>query len=224
MVAGSWMEKDHYPIWDRVIRELGSVKTRGGIDMRILELGRYPGTLLFYALGVGALKSNRFDYLKHLFDIIVYDFNSQFNNLNHHRRAARILPPYEFYQSIVSDLKCHEDFNNKRFPLHHKVFDALKSNCDAINLNEEQLRQIFHKFEVLIALDSLSDDQPRMIPELFCLEMDFSRTTLFSEIKISITTHGDESPYVTSGIFGSSVKDCMQRVDVLEEKAEELYH
>jgi len=224
MVAGSWMEKDHYPIWDRIIRELGSVKTRGGIDMRILELGRYPGTLLFYALGVVALKSNRFDYLKHLFDIIVYDFNSQFNNLNHHRRAARILPPYEFYQSIVSDLKCHEDFNNKRFPLHHKVFDALKSNCDVINLNEEQLRQIFHKFEVLIALNSLSDDQPRMIPELFCLEMDFSRTTLFSEIKISITTHGDESPYVTSGIFGSSVKDCMQRVDVLEEKAEELYH
>jgi len=201
--------------------------------------------------GVGALKSNRLDYLKHLFGIIIYNYKAEFTGFsNHHSRAARILPPYESYQRINSDLEYHEDFNNKRFPLHHKVFDALKSNCDVINLNEEQLRLIFHNFEVLIALNCLSDDQSRMIHGPFCLEMDFSRTTLFSEIKISITTHGDESPYVTlaiqlpftlsgsvpitthgdespyvtSGIFGSSVKDCMERVDVLEEKAEELYN
>jgi len=156
MVAGSWIEKDHYPIWDRIIRELGSVKIRNGDYAYEKKLYRFPATLLFYALGVGSLKSNQLDYLKHLFDIIVYNFDSQFNNLNHHLRAARILPPYESYQSIVSDLKYHKDFKNIPLPLHHKVFDALKSNCDVINLNEEQFRQIFHKFEVLTLLIHLN--------------------------------------------------------------------
>jgi len=223
MVASSWMEKDHYSIWDRVIRELGSVKLRSGDNSDDRKLYRFPATLLFYALGVGALKSNRLDYLKHLFDIIVYNFDSQFYNFNHHRRGARILPPYESYQSMISDLKYHEDYKNTPLPLHHKVFDALKSNCDTINMNEEQFTQIFHKFEVLIALNSLSDHESSMISGLYCLERDFIRTTLFSEIKISITTHGDESPYVTSNIFGSNVKDCMKRLDLLEQEAKELH-
>jgi len=73
MVAGSWMEKDHYSIWDRAIRELGSVKIRNGDYAYEKKLYRFPATLLFYALGVGSLKSNQLDYLKHLFDIIVQE-------------------------------------------------------------------------------------------------------------------------------------------------------
>jgi len=167
------------------------------------------------------LKSDRLDYLKHLFDIVIYNFDSQFNNLNHHLRAARILPPDESNQPIISELKSHEDCKNTHLPLHHKVFEALNSNCDAINLNEEQLRQIFYRFEILIALNSLSDGESSMIYGLFSLERDFIRTTLFSEIKASISIHGDESPYVTSGIFGSIVKDCLQRLDLLDQKAKE---
>lgn len=58
MVSGSWMKRNHSSIWDDFVQELGSVKTWNGAKIHILELHRFPATLLFYSLGVGALKSN----------------------------------------------------------------------------------------------------------------------------------------------------------------------
>lgn len=213
MVSGSWMEENCYSMWSRVIKELGSVRSKSGIYPHHLELQRFPATLIFYALGMGALKFDRIDYLKHLFGISIYDFRAESTGSHfHHLSAAEILPPYNSFTEVISQIKLHDDFKDKRLPMNHIIFDTLKSNCEVLNISEGQFSHIFNRFEVLIALNSLSNDGSTMIPGLFYVETDYDRATLLSEIHYSIHMCRDKSPYVTSGIF-DSIGDGIQRLD-----------
>ena len=63
VVGGAWAEKEHYPIWLRALERLCRIRTvHGGRHYRVwLGLRRYPATLLLYALGLGAVETNRLE-------------------------------------------------------------------------------------------------------------------------------------------------------------------
>ena len=68
MVGGFWAEEEHYPVWRRALERLGSTRVNHG-EFRWVDLQRYPATLLLYALGLGAIKGERLQFLGHLFAI-----------------------------------------------------------------------------------------------------------------------------------------------------------
>ena len=65
-VAGFWAEEDHYSVWQRSLARLATASRSGGYILW-LELKRYPGTLLLYALGLGAIEGDRLKFLARLF-------------------------------------------------------------------------------------------------------------------------------------------------------------
>ena len=52
MVGGFWAEEEHYPVWQRALRRLGSKTPILGKSFSLWrDLQQYPATLLLYALG-----------------------------------------------------------------------------------------------------------------------------------------------------------------------------
>ena len=64
-IGGYWAEKEHLLIWRQALGRL-SASGRAGW-MLWLRMQRYPATLLFYALGLGAIAAERFGFLTDLF-------------------------------------------------------------------------------------------------------------------------------------------------------------
>lgn len=69
-IGGFWAEDEHCHIWERALERL-SVSTSGGGYTLWLELQRYPGTLLLYGLGLGAIEADRLKFLGRLFSVSI---------------------------------------------------------------------------------------------------------------------------------------------------------
>ena len=118
LIGGEWAKKRHYPMWEETLQRL-DLKT--SIDGYILWCGlqRYPATLLLYALGLGATKANKFQFLSHILTVPLY------KNYLGERYASQVLPPSRLFyltgkdqeevvaESILQDMDRHRTLNER---------------------------------------------------------------------------------------------------------------
>ena len=76
VTGGRWAEDDHFAMWERAIQQLTVMPVRRGYDI-LWELRAYPGKLLLYSLGLGAVDSGRLEFLNRLFKTKVRIENSE---------------------------------------------------------------------------------------------------------------------------------------------------
>ena len=88
-VGGVWAEEEHYPVWERAVQRLGSIKLSVGVAVW-LALRRYPAALVLYALGLGAVAADRLRFLGRVFTVSVHDANKG------QLPAVSVLPPVLF--------------------------------------------------------------------------------------------------------------------------------
>ena len=74
-VGGFWAEEGHCMVWERALQRLGSTTLSGGYPVWP-GLRRYPATLLFYALGLGALAADRLRFVGRVFAASLHDEDS----------------------------------------------------------------------------------------------------------------------------------------------------
>ena len=215
-VGGFWVEKDHYGVWQRALQRLASNTSDGGYTLW-LELRRYPATLLLYALGLGAVESDRLRLVEHLLGTMIR---------NRHERdllAAEILPPFCLFKRGGQVMQILEGKERHYAPMNDWIHDALWPHIQRIIFNKEQYTFIFDKFEILIALGYLyrcdqsgeSDWGPFAPPGAFGYRYE-NRSRIVEEIEKSLTENREESLFVKSNIFGRTTEECTQIMKRLE--------
>ena len=214
LVGGFWINDAHFLTWERALARLSP--TRGTGDDTWASLPAYPGILLFYSLGVGAVEGNHLDFLARLFTTTLPRLHEK------PTRAVELLNARDFFskRGAPRDVaQMLEGMARRRAPLSDWICDILRENARELTPDENRYQFAFDKFEVLVALSA--GYHYRQLPDQFYAPTGSfihtgNFTRILSEIQESLEAKQDASPFVVAGLFGSTVGDCQQRVTDLD--------
>ena len=210
MVGGFWAEEEHYPVWQRALERLGSTLATSGV-INLIDLQRYPATLLLYALGLGAIEAGRLQFLEHLFSVKL-PYNWRFHGLEPRQMpAAQLLPPSRMFYSGGPVMNILEDMDERRVPLNDWMYKVLRPYAQRIIRDNNRYTLTFVELEMLMALSSLAYDDGSMTLGTFCYRRD-NRIRIIDKIEDSISTLGNSSPFVICRIFGETEKQCKDKL------------
>lgn len=212
-VGGYWAKEGHYSVWQRALQRLSDVSAQNGYSVRSvwLELKRYPGTLLLYALGLGATEAEQFPFLGRVLETII--------NTGHgkDKSAVQILPPFRLFSLNDYGIKNLEGMERSSTPLNDWLHNQLKQHVRHLIPNDEKYTLIFDKLEILIALSYVFQRQQGVPVGVGAFVVrDENRERTLQEIKNSLSEYKETSKFVKSGIFGKTVEDCSRSVDIVE--------
>ena len=218
-VGGFWAENEHFNVWQRAMQRLCSRQSRSGYEY-LIGLQRYPATLLLYALGLSALEADRLQFLGRIFETTIHREHEE------DIPAVCMLPPSCYFSEGGRVMQILEGMDERYAPLNDWIHDTLWPYADRILPNKSRYSLVFDKFEILLALGCShnEDRQPEWYwapPGSFGYRRD-NRVQVFNEIEESLTTKQDQSPYVTSEIFGATAEECKQGLTKLKEFVHEL--
>lgn len=223
IIGGSWVEEKHDFMWKKTLENLAPAQVSDGDLYVWLDLKRYPATLLFYALGVGAVEGGHLHFLNYLFNITLYNFRGSTATEPKSVKAVKILPPYSRFDHLGSEIYKLEIAETSRLPLNDWIRRDLRTHANRIFPDEYQYFLAFEKFEILIALHSLTGQESIMTPGLFCISRRHDSDRFIHEIKESLLRRGNLSSFVNCRIFGETVEQCLDRLDTLESQAEKFF-
>lgn len=213
-IAGAWAEPEHAHIWRGALDRLGSRDSMSGTKL-FLELERIPATLLLYALGLGAVHQNRLKFLSEILSLPLPPPHASGQLLD--QRVATRLAPYMTWLG-----QPFRGYERKHLPLNDWMHDRLQQHAQYLMRDTDLYTRAFDKLEILIALNfahsppfSLGREKRFVLRGAFGYRQD-NRERIISEIEQSIARDGDLSPYVSSGIFGSSPDECTSVLDAFK--------
>ena len=170
-----------------------------------LSFKRYPALLLLFGLGLGSIEGGRLDFLGHLLSVRIQEENRQLVPAIV-SLSARCLPgDAEWVAKSLPGL------GQARFPISEWIYGVIRERSKDLIPNEAQFTSAFTRLEVLLALGFMyhgADKYGNWAPmgRYFYLAED--RNRVLEEMRESIATMGDESPFVTARIFGETAGDC----------------
>ena len=211
MVGGRWAEKEHCEIWHRALQRLSMVPHLNG-KVAWLDMQLYPGMLLLYALGLGAVETDRLDFLGHIFSTTVHRENSK------RLTVVQAFAPYQRFDGGGA-MKMLEGMENHHLPLNEWMFNTLQQSAKRMIPDEDRYLYNFVKLEILMSLNSVyrpSPAWPGATRGVLLYRYEISWDVL-QEIIDSISIHGDESPFVRADVFGQISGVCMQHIDHLKQ-------
>ncbi len=223
MVGGFWIEENHYSMWEKTLENLAPGQVTRGFRYDWYELQHYPATLLFYALGIGAVEGSQLHFLKRLFDVMFPNFYGLTGTEPRNVKAVEILPPYSRFNRLGREIKALEGAEAGRLPLNHWIRRDLQPHAHRILSDENQYALAFEKLEILLALNSLTGQESKITPGLFCLNQLQDPNDFIQEVKDSLDMCGNQSPFVTCKIFGETPDDCQRRLGLLEAQANDFF-
>ena len=213
-VGGFWASDDHVLLWERALVRLGATSPIAGQVYQIWEgWRRYPATLLLYGLGIGAVEKNRLGFLGRLLKAAISDERSE-----EERVAVQVLPASVLSDGDVRVMRLLEGMENRRVPMSDWLHDALRQPAARIVPDDSRYTFVFDKLEILLALGyvHVEPEQGWAPVGAFC-HRHKNRKRIEQEIEASLSRTGNESPFVTCGIFGDTEEICRQRLATLRD-------
>lgn len=212
-VAGRWSKTEQLEPWRRALARFARKSQRGGVRLW-LDLQRYPATLLFYGLGIGAVFAERWDSLGLLFTTL---FKEQYEK---ERRIVDVAPVLALFEANSDAMKLLPGREREYLPLNNRLHDHLLSSLGNAFPSSDAFTLAFDWFEVLAALcygmpAATKGDRYWAPPGAFAYRHE-NQDAIFASIKESLSRLGDSSPFVTSAIAGSSAKAGLENLVALE--------
>ena len=211
-IGGFWVEEEHYSVWQRVFPRLSTASGAGTVFW--LQLKRYPGTLLLYALGLGAAANNRLEFLGRLFATTIVREHQE------DTPAVLILPAFCLLDGQAMQIL--EGMERRRVPLNDWLHDVLRQHARRVIPNDDEYTLVFDKLEILMALGYAYRGFSGWVPQGAFVYRNENRNRILQEIEKSLSELTNESPFVRSGIFGETVEDCRQNLAVFKEFLEKI--
>ena len=216
VIGGAWAEKDHFGVWQRTLERLATARYTSGKTIW-LGLQQYPATLTLYALGLGALSSNKLEFLSRMFSTTVPQPDHKSGVL------VQLLPPFVMFGpfDVQRGMQLLEGMERRPTPLNDWVHETLHQYISKTTHNREQYDLMFDKLEVLMAL-SFAYHERRLqrrywVPLGSFVYRTQNRMQILEEIAGSISTLQRESSFVRSGIFGETPGECMVAIEKFKE-------
>lgn len=214
-VGGYWAEEEHYDLWQRALRRIGSIGSTGMSYGIWHGLTLYPATLLLYTLGLGAVERGRLRFLTHLLKTILREEHRD------EKLAVQKLPPFCLFRDS-RDVMLLEGMEHQYAPLNDWVLQALWQHVNRVIPDRKHYEVIFDQLETLIALGYLHHtDEPWAPPGAFCYRHG-NRDRFMRQVEESLSREQAESPYVACRIFGETVGECEWNMEKLKKFIPEL--
>ena len=211
MVGGRWAEKEHCEFWHRALQRFSMVPRHSG-KVAWLDMQLYPGMLLLYALGLGAVEADRLAFLGNLFSVVVH------RESNERLTVVQAFAPYQRFDG-GGEMKKLEGMENHHLPLNEWMFNILQQSAKGMTPEKRRYLYNFVKLEILMTLNSVyrpSPAWPGRTRGVFLYNYEISWDVL-QEIADSISNRREESPFVRADIFGQTSGVCMQHIDGLKQ-------
>jgi hypothetical protein len=214
-VAGRWSHGAEVAPWEQAIQRLLSEEPHGGTVVWI-ELRRYPAALLLYSLGLGAVFANRPDVLAQLCSPTV---------LREHRAERRVVELasiWGMFQRGADCMKVLKGREKEYSPLNNRLHDLLLGLVGRQFPSSAAYSACFDRLEILIALAygryrlKAEGHGYWAPPGRFGWRND-SRAQIVEELRASITSKGNSSPYVSSGLIGQTSDEALANLKNFEE-------
>jgi hypothetical protein len=204
-VGGYWAEPGHYPLWQRALARIVRADRRGDYQ-RLVELQVYPGVLLLYAAGLGAVAGDRLGLLGALFGTTI-DRESGSDVV-----AVQLLPPFALFDDGGGAAKFLEGKGDRKAPLNDWLHEGFLQRLAKIVSNKNEYTYAFDRLEMLIALGfahhAKQTGETYWAPTGAFGYRGPNRERFLKEIADSLSSLGDKSKYVTASIFGTSATQC----------------
>lgn len=211
-IGGYWVEDWHYSTWQTALTRLATRRGEAGFDLWV-ESQRYPATLLLYALGLGAVEAGERGllFMGKLFGITVH------REYREDKTAVELLPPFCLFERGSEPAKLLEGMERRYAPLNDWLHALLQPRYRSFIPSESRFTYTFDKLEVLMALSyayyvQRDKDWYWVPPGCFGYRRN-NLDRILKELRSSLESFRDESPYVRSGIFGRSAEECSAGVD-----------
>lgn len=218
--GGQWVEEIHYDNWRRTLERMATQPLMSGKAIW-LGLQRYPAMLVLYALGLGALSSNKLHFLGRMLSIEIPHPHYET------KTVAQLLPPHCMFEGVRNAhqvMRLLEGMENRPTPLNEWIQAALQQYMSNAVFNSEQYDLAFDKLEILMALSYAFHDDKKAetwyrywTPLGSYVYRSRTRERVIREIEESIVTRQHESPFVRSGIFGETADECAASIQQFKE-------
>ena len=214
-IGGSSAEDCHYYGWKRAMERLSSMFASPGSATQ-LAIRTYPGRLLLYALGLGAVESDKLQFLNRIFKTTV---NFYLHSAGGYQRKDVLTTLFNV--NITTRFQWDyllEGMEKKYVPLSDWLHDALRQPLKQLIPDDENYSFIFDKLEILIALGFgyRNKHQEYWVPLGAFFRREKNEKRILAEIKESISQSHDISPFVQCGIFGETLEECLQSLEHFE--------
>ena len=208
-VGGYWAEEEHALLWQRAISRLGSTRSGSGYGVWV-NLQRYPGSLLLYALGIGAVEADHLEFLARLLEARIHEEHRE------DKVAVQALPPDCLFDGDRRVMQMLEGMENRYAPMNDWMHAALRHHARRLITEPGRYIFVFDKLEILMALNYLHA-RTHASPDIWLPIGAFgyrreTRARVIQEIEASLSSRRSDSPFVTCGIFGETEEECRQRL------------
>lgn len=213
-VGGRWAEDQHCTVWQRALERLTVSTTseaNGTVYIMWAGLQRYPAALLLYSLGIASLEAGGL-HLQFLGKIFSTPIHKEYQDPV---AIVTMLPPCRMFEDsrVAQQL---EGMERRHAPMNDWIFNHLRPLFKQAIPSDKRYTLLFDKLEMLMAIScayhSNRSGSPYWAPPGAFGYRHSSRDAVIKEIDDSIAQQGDRSPYVLSGIFGTTLADCSQAI------------
>ena len=211
VVGGAWAKEEHFPVWRRALERLSRASHPiGRWKVVWRDLQRYPATLLLYALGLGAVETNQFEFLNSLLTVQVERQGQD------DLAVVGILPPALLFEAGEPEIERPEGTEPRVTVLSQWVHNMLREQARSVFFDDVHFTRAFDKFEILVALraQSLNLDWPVAVGSFFWRGV--TRDRFLVEIRKSVKTESSESLILASGLLGENREKAYVNIAALE--------
>ena len=213
-VGGLWATAANCIGWERAAERLATMPRQlGQASLVWSHLRAYPGVMFLYALGLGAIEADNLSILTRIFRKPVTDLSRG------EPESSSVLRVLIKHRDEADDLVKNqiEGLENNRAPMSSRLQYALREPLNPTMSDETKYVMTFDTFEIMAALAfaQISRADPYYggwFPLGLYLWRSDNRRRIISRIEESINVNLDASPFVTSGLFGDTAKECLQMI------------
>ena len=211
-VGGAWAEEGQESVWCDALERLSAQPARGG-NVVWLDLQRYPATVVFYALCLGAVARDHFQFVERVFSAPVEEPHKPSST------AIRALPPACLLRH--SNPKFMQNLNGMErhyFPLNDWIHDMLQAYMGEYAPSPDRYTYWFDYVELLMALNHIHQANETWCPVgAFGYRFE-NRATIVQGIRDSIASDGSASPFLRFRLVGATAEACERNIEVLEKE------
>lgn len=210
--AGYWAEQQHYRSWSKTLAHLSTAHRPSGGLATLLGYQKYPASLLLYCLGIGAVEAGKMDFIRDLCEIEIIRESYKA------KLAVQELPSSCLLEH-GADAKLLEGMSRHQVPLSEWMYQTCRPLFNRLIPNDARFTYVFDKFEILMALSfgKHSDREPswHWVPVGAFGYRHNTRKKILEEIENSLAKKGNNSPFVTSSLFGDTIAQCREQIELL---------
>jgi hypothetical protein len=212
-VAGQWSEGAQVNPWTKALVKLSSRRAQAG-NALMLDLQRYPATLLLYAFGLGAVTAEQWTSLHAMFSSTVTREHRE------DKRAVEMVSVWALFEHGGQVMQLLPGRDREYTPMQNHLEALLKPIFLPNFVSEEAFLIAFDKFEVLAALCYAipaieKKEHYWTLPGTYGWRSQ-NRSRIFGEIRTSLQTLSHASPFAVSGIVGRNAASGLENLTELE--------